>query len=593
MNKNSKIFVAGARGLVGSAILRTLAENGYHNVISPSPAQLDLTVQAKTFSFLKKYRPDYVFVAAAKVGGIWANANFPAEFCYQNLAIEINVIHGSYLAGVRKLLFLGSSCIYPKESEIPIRESSLLTGPLEPTNEGYAIAKIAGIKLCQYYRAQYGCDFISVMPTNTFGPNDNFDLRTGHMLASLLHKFHLAKIKNEPGVSLWGTGRPRREIIYVDNIAHACLFLMNNYSEAIPINLGSGDDHSILDIAELIKERVGYTGRIDWDTSKPDGVYRKVMDVSRILAMGWKPEISMEEGLARTYGWLVENYDTLPIHGGFKKKALIIRSESLARKIKRLLIDPRLANKSLDDNTTILTHRETIQAKDFLRKVYLSHYADFIKIEKSIADQPGVSLEIGSGGGFLKSLLPTITTSEAEPVAGIDRVEEAGHLSFPDGALRAIYMTGVLHHLAKPRQFFAEASRCLREGGYLVMMEPHMSAFGKFFFQVLHHEPNDFLTRKWEFPQAGLLSDANTALPSIIFDRDYEIFQEEFPEFDIVERRFHTFVKYGLSGGVGFRFSAPGWLYGPVSLIESLLTPFMRQYLGTMQTIVLVKNRKR
>jgi len=236
-------------------------------------------------------------------------------------------------------------------------------------------------------------------------------------------------------------------------------------------------------------------------------------------------------------------------------------------------------------------HRDVISRKAFLRKVYLSHYSDIIAVENKVSDRNGKSLELGSGGGFLKSILPEVITSEAQATPGVDRLEDACKLSFKDGELRAIYMTGVLHHIGKPREFFREASRCLQDGGYLVMMEPHMSAFGRFFFKVLHHEANDMLTHRWEFPQTGLLSDANTALPYIIFDRDFEVFRKEFPELQLESRKFHTFLEYALSGGVGFRFSTPGWLYEPVHFVERCLSPFMRKYLGTMQTITLVKRQ--
>ncbi len=313
MTRDSTVFVAGGRGLVGSAILRRLERWGATRVLAPTSAELDLTDQAATFRFLEENQPGYVFVAAAKVGGIWANSNYPADFCYRNLVIETNVIHGSHLAGVRKLLLLGSSCIYPKDSALPIRESSLLTGPLEPTNEAYALAKIVGVKLCDYYRQQYGCDFISAMPTNTFGPNDNFDLKSGHMLASLLHKFHLAKVRSERSVVVWGTGKPRREMLYVDDLADACLLLMERYSQPGPINVGSGEDFSIREIAELLRKKIGFAGELEWDSSKPDGVFRKVLDVSRIQALGWKAEVSLEAGIERSYDWFVKNYPKIRV----------------------------------------------------------------------------------------------------------------------------------------------------------------------------------------------------------------------------------------------------------------------------------------
>ncbi len=591
MRRDARIFVAGSRGLVGSAIVRRLQRGGYSKLITPSSDQLDLMDPIATLAFFKKYSPEYIFMAAAKVGGIWANMTYPAEFCHVNLGIQNSVIHGAYEVGVKKLLFLGSSCIYPKHSEIPIKESSLLTGPLEPTNEAYAIAKVAGVKMCEYYRKQYGCDFISVMPTNTFGPFDNYDLQTAHMIPSLLHKFHLAKIKGEPTVSIWGTGAPRREMIYVDDVADACLFLIDHYSDSVPINVGSGDDFSIAEVAALIQKTVNFPGNVSYDTTKPDGVYRKVMDVSRVRDLGWRSQIPIEEGMKLAYDWLEKNYANLMLHPSYKKKPIFVKSPKAVDKIKRFVIHPLMANRDLDDPESFNVHKAIIQSKPFMVKVYLSHYIDFLRSEQDLGQTPGISLEIGSGGGFLKSVLPSIVTSEVMPVEGVDRVEDAAHLSFKDQELRAIYMSGVLHHIGKPREFFKEAVRCLREGGRIIMMEPNMSIFGKFFFKVLHHEGNDTKTLRWEFPQIGPLSSANTALPYILFDRDWEQFQCEFPELKMVKRRYHTFMTYLLSGGVGYRLTMPGWCYPFFAAIETLLTPFMRRYLGTMQTIVLEKNK--
>lgn len=314
MELNSKIFVAGGRGLVGSALVRSLNSAGYRNVFAPTSKELNLVNQADTQQYLEKTKPNFIFVAAAKVGGIGANSTLPADFSYLNLMIQCNLIHGAYQIGVSKLLFLGSSCIYPKDSEVPIKESALLKGPLEPTNEAYALAKICGVKMCDYYRWQHGCDFISVMPTNTYGPNDNFDLQTSHMIPALIRKFYEAKLKNEKFISIWGTGKPRRELIHVDDLASAGLYLMKNYSEAGPINAGTGEDYSIQEIAEMIRDISGFSGELIYDPSKPDGVYRKVMDVSRLLKLGWKPKIQVKDGLASAYEWFKSNYNTALIH---------------------------------------------------------------------------------------------------------------------------------------------------------------------------------------------------------------------------------------------------------------------------------------
>jgi GDP-L-fucose synthase len=307
VRNNDKIFVAGGRGMVGSAIIRELSKNGYTNILAPSSKELNLKEQKTVYEFFSIHRPDYVFLAAAKVGGIYANNTYPAEFLYDNLMIECNTIHAAYEFKVKKLLFLGSSCIYPKYAEQPIKESSLLTGSLEETNEAYAIAKIAGIELCKFYRRQYDCDFISAMPTNLYGINDNFDLNNSHVLPALIRKFHEAKINNTPEVVLWGTGTPKREFLYVDDLAEACIFLMTNYSSEEHINVGTGEDLSILDLANLVKNIVGFEGKIVHDLSKPDGTPRKMMNVSKIKDLGWSPKIGLEEGISSVYEWFLKN----------------------------------------------------------------------------------------------------------------------------------------------------------------------------------------------------------------------------------------------------------------------------------------------
>ena len=301
MNKDSRIYVAGHRGLVGSAIWRTLEVQGYTNLIGRTRPELDLLDPVAVHQFFTSEKPEFVFIAAAKVGGIHANNTQPAAFLYENLQIQTNLIHSASKSGVRKLLFLGSSCIYPKFAPQPLKEEYLLTGSLEPTNEWYALAKIAGIKLCQAYRRQYGCDYISVMPTNMYGPNDNYDLQTSHVLPALIRKFHEAKSTGAATVTCWGTGAPLREFLYADDLGAACVFLMNNYSEEQFINAGSGVEISIRELSELIQRVVGFTGQIVWDSSKPDGTPRKLMDNSRLQAMGWRPQINLETGIRLAY----------------------------------------------------------------------------------------------------------------------------------------------------------------------------------------------------------------------------------------------------------------------------------------------------
>ena len=301
MNKNDKIYVAGHRGMVGSAIRRKLQKEGFENIITRTSAELDLRDQRQVKEFFETELPDYVFLAAAKVGGILANNTYRGEFLYDNLMIQNNVIHHSYRVSVKKLQFLGSSCIYPKMAQQPLREDYLLTGPLEPTNEPYAIAKIAGIKLCDAYRSQYGCNFISLMPTNLYGPNDNYDLKNSHVLPALLRKFHEAKVNGNKEVVVWGTGAPLREFLHVDDLAEACVFLMHEYNEPNLINVGTGEEISIKDLALLIKDIVGYEGELTFDTSKPDGTPRKLMDVGKLHKLGWKHKIELKEGVAQVY----------------------------------------------------------------------------------------------------------------------------------------------------------------------------------------------------------------------------------------------------------------------------------------------------
>lgn len=303
MRRDAAVFVAGHRGLVGSAIVRRLEADGFENLVLRTRNELDLTNQAAVDRFFAEEAIEYVFLAAAKVGGILANRDHPAEFLRDNLAIQTNVIDAACRNGVQKLLFLGSSCIYPKMAPQPIKEEALLTGPLEPTNEWYAIAKIAGLKMCEAYRRQYGFDAISLMPTNLYGPGDNFDLETSHVLPALIRRFHEAKQSGAPSVTLWGTGSPRREFLHVDDLASAAVFLMENYEEAGPINVGCGQDVTIAELAALVAQTVGYEGEIEYDTSKPDGTPRKVLDVSRITNLGWRPAVSLEEGIAATYEW--------------------------------------------------------------------------------------------------------------------------------------------------------------------------------------------------------------------------------------------------------------------------------------------------
>ena len=301
MNKDSKIYIAGHNGMVGSAIMRALKARGYQNFVLRTSADLDLRNQEAVNLFFDSEKPEYVFMAAAKVGGILANNTYRAEFLYDNLMIEANVIHAAWEHHVKKLLFLGSSCIYPKLAPQPLKEDYLLTGPLESTNEPYAIAKIAGIKLCDAYRDQYGADFISVMPTNLYGPNDNYDLRTSHVLPALLRKFIEAKRNGDASVTMWGTGSPRREFMHVDDLADACLFLMDKFSNGGFVNIGTGEDISIKELGELIRDTVGFRGDIIHDTTKPDGTPRKLMDVSKLNSLGWRASISLEDGIRRVY----------------------------------------------------------------------------------------------------------------------------------------------------------------------------------------------------------------------------------------------------------------------------------------------------
>ena len=306
MEANSKIVIFGGKGMVGSAIKRNLEANGYENILTPSHLELDLTRQVAVEAYFEVEKPEYVFLAAAKVGGIHANNTYPAQFIYDNLMIESNIIQSAYLYRVKKLLFLGSSCIYPKYAEQPIKEEYLLTGSLEETNEAYAVAKITGIELCKFYRRQYGCDFISAMPTNLYGINDNFDLETSHVMPALIRKFHEAKLAGTKEVIMWGTGKPMREFLYVDDLADALIHLMNNYSEEIHVNVGTGKDVEIGELARIIKKVVGYEGEIVNDLTKPDGTPRKLLNVDLLQSTGWKHKVELEDGIKSVYKWYLD-----------------------------------------------------------------------------------------------------------------------------------------------------------------------------------------------------------------------------------------------------------------------------------------------
>lgn len=307
MKKNDKIYIAGHNGLVGSAIKRNLENNGFQNLILKNRQELDLLNEKSVQLFFEQEKPDYVFLAAAKVGGILANNDFPADFIFENLKIQNNIIHHAYLSKVKKLLFLGSSCIYPRDCPQPIKEEYLLTGPLEKTNEAYAIAKIAGIKMCQAYNKQYKTNYICAMPTNLYGIGDNFDLKSSHVLPALLRKFHEAKMNNQKEVVMWGTGSPKREFLFVDDLANACVYLMNNYSDSEIVNIGTGEDLSIFELAQMIKEIVGFQGEIVTDPTKPDGTPRKLLDVSKLHSLGWQHKTNLEEGIKITYDWFLKN----------------------------------------------------------------------------------------------------------------------------------------------------------------------------------------------------------------------------------------------------------------------------------------------
>ena len=309
MNPTDKIYIAGHTGLVGSALVRLLEKNGYTNIITRTSSELDLREQGLVRAFFNTEKPQYVFMAAATVGGIWANSTYPAAFIYDNLMIESNIINEAYRAGVEKLMFMGSSCIYPKNAQQPILEEYLLTGILEPTNEAYALAKIAGIKMCETYFNQYGCKFISVMPTNLYGPGDKYHLKNSHVLPALIRKFHEAKLNNDASVTIWGTGNPRREFMHVDDLAAACVFLMHNYNEVGIVNIGTGMDNIIAEMAMLIKKITRFSGTLEFDTSKPDGMFRKLLNVDKINTMGWHATIPLEQGIESTYEEFAERYE--------------------------------------------------------------------------------------------------------------------------------------------------------------------------------------------------------------------------------------------------------------------------------------------
>lgn len=315
MNKTDKIYVAGHRGLVGSAIVRNLKSKGYNNIVGRTHKELELTDQQAVRAFFEEERPDVVVLAAAKVGGINANNTTPAEFIYDNMQVQCNVIHCCHQYGVKKLLFLGSTCIYPKMAPQPIPEDALLTGPLETTNEAYAVAKIAGMEMCKFYKRQYGDDFISCMPTNLYGPHDNYDLSGSHVLPAMIRKFHEAKLNHAPSVELWGTGTPLREFLYVDDMADACVFLLKNYNGEQHVNIGTGKEITIKELAEMVKKTVGFEGEIIWNDSMPDGTPRKLTDVTKLHSLGWRHKVELEEGIRMAYDWFKENVDHARMNG--------------------------------------------------------------------------------------------------------------------------------------------------------------------------------------------------------------------------------------------------------------------------------------
>lgn len=315
MNKTDKIYVAGHRGLVGSAIVRNLKSKGYNNIVGRTHKELELTDQQAVRTFFEEERPDVVVLAAAKVGGINANNTTPAEFIYDNMQVQCNVIHCCHQYGVKKLLFLGSTCIYPKMAPQPIPEDALLTGPLETTNEAYAVAKIAGMEMCKFYKRQYGDDFISCMPTNLYGPHDNYDLNGSHVLPAMIRKFHEAKLNHAPSVELWGTGTPLREFLYVDDMADACVFLLENYNGEQHVNIGTGKEITIKELAEMVKKTVGFEGEIIWNDSMPDGTPRKLTDVTKLHSLGWRHKVELEEGIRMAYDWFRENVDHARMNG--------------------------------------------------------------------------------------------------------------------------------------------------------------------------------------------------------------------------------------------------------------------------------------
>ena len=315
MNKTDKIYVAGHRGLVGSAIVRNLQSKGYNNIVGRTHKELELTDQQAVRAFIEEERPDVVVLAAAKVGGINANNTTPAEFIYDNMQVQCNVIHCCHQYGIKKLLFLGSTCIYPKMAPQPIPEDALLTGPLETTNEAYAVAKIAGMEMCKFYKRQYGDDFISCMPTNLYGPHDNYDLKGSHVLPAMIRKFHEAKLGNAPSVELWGTGTPLREFLYVDDMADACVFLLENYDGEQHVNIGTGKEVTIKELAEMVKETVGFEGEIIWNDSMPDGTPRKLTDVTKLHSLGWRHKVELEEGIKMAYDWFKENVENARMNG--------------------------------------------------------------------------------------------------------------------------------------------------------------------------------------------------------------------------------------------------------------------------------------
>lgn len=569
---DKRVVVSGGAGFLGSFVVEGLRGRGCENVFVPRSAEYDLTTTKACEQLYTETTPDILIHLAAEVGGIGANRKRPGRFFYANMTMGLNLIEeGRKYNQLKKFLQVGTVCAYPKFAPVPFREQDLWDGYPEETNAPYGIAKKALLVMLQSYRDEYGFPGVYLLPVNLYGPKDNFDLETSHVIPAMIRKFIQAREAGDSEVLLWGTGKPSREFLYVEDAAEGILLAAERYEGAEPINLGTGREIRISELAELIAQLCNYKGSIVWDSSQPDGQPRRCLDTTKAKEQfGFAAKTPFEEGLRRTIAWF-ENSRLLP--------------SPKANKSGRFGVHPLVRGMDIDDPRTTHLRKQLIKAKPFLRLIYEEWYRFLIR-ELPAGKEP--VLEIGSGAGFLKELMPELISSEVFHCPGVDLLLDAHRLPFSDASLRAIVMTDVLHHLITPTRFFEVAGRCVKPDGVLAMIEPWVTPWSRIIYKHLHHEPFDPETPIWELPSGGPLSTANGALAWIIFQRDRERFEREHPEWQIRHIEPVMPFRYLLSGGVSLRSLMPGWSFGFWRQMEDSLSRWMATW-GMFAQIVLVR----